>query len=406
MGSDVLIVGGGIIGLTAAHFLADANLTVTVVDRGEPGRGASWAGAGILPPGDPGRAATPVDRLRALSTSRFADYSARLRDETGVHNGYSRCGGIEFLRESEMGYLARWLAEGIEVRGDLTPPAPLSEAERGEPSRDGEGLGNSLALSRPCSPLSASERGAGGVRSLYPCYLPGFAQVRNPRHLRALIAACLRAGVVVRAHAPVAEFVWAGGKVVGVRLATGEVLHAGRIIVAAGAWAGPLLGQLGVAVPVTPVRGQMVLFDAGKPLGGPILLVGKRYVVPRGDGLVLVGASEEPGAGFEAVTTPEAVAELAEFGRALLPGLAGAEIAASWAGLRPGSPDGRPTIGVVPGRPNVVVAGGHFRAGIQQSIGTALLVRDLVLGEPPALPVGPFAPDRVVGLPEATAFRS
>ena len=378
MKNDVLIVGGGIIGLTAAHFLAGAGLGVTVLDRDDPGRGASWAGAGILPPGNPGRAATPVDRLRALSTSHFADYSARLREETEIDNGYARCGGIEFLRESELGYLARWAAEGIEVRGDLPPPAPLS----------------------------ASERGAGGGRSLYPYFLPGFAQVRNPRHLRALIAACTRSGVVIRGHAPVHDFIRVENRIFGVRLETGETLSATHFILAAGAWAGPLLTQLGVTIPVEPIRGQMVLFEMGTPLGGPILLIGKRYVVPRGDGRVLVGATEEPGAGFEAVTTPGGVAELVEFGRALLPELARAEVAASWAGLRPGSPDGRPTIGVVANYPNVIVAGGHFRAGIQQSIGTALLVRDLVLGEPPALPVGPFAPDRVVGGPEATAFRS
>src|SRR5436305_14806119 len=92
--SDVLVIGGGVIGLTTAYFLARDGVRVTVVDKGEMGREASWAGAGIIPPGNPDRAAQPGDRLRALSSRMYPALSAELRERTGVDNGYVRCGGV------------------------------------------------------------------------------------------------------------------------------------------------------------------------------------------------------------------------------------------------------------------------------------------------------------------------
>lgn len=127
--SDVLIVGGGIIGLTSAYFLAKAGLKVTVIDRQEFGKEASWAGAGILPPGNPGRAVQPGDRLRAESVSRFADFSAELRELTGIDNGYVKCGGIEFLDEEDADCVAMWEAEGL----DFVPLSPGGEGDQNLP---------------------------------------------------------------------------------------------------------------------------------------------------------------------------------------------------------------------------------------------------------------------------------
>src|SRR5438105_3652958 len=98
---DVLILGGGVIGLTTAYFLASEGVSVSVVDRGEFGHEASWAGAGIIPPGNVVRAHTPVDRLRAVSSTRFPELSRSLRDETGIDNGYLVCGGIEMVGEED-----------------------------------------------------------------------------------------------------------------------------------------------------------------------------------------------------------------------------------------------------------------------------------------------------------------
>src|SRR5262245_62412689 len=111
---DVLILGGGVIGLTAAYFLAREGARVEVLDRGDFGQEASWAGAGILPPGDPARARTPFDQLRAHSAALFPTFSAELRERTGIDNGYVRCGGLEFAGEGA-GSEEEWRGEGITV---------------------------------------------------------------------------------------------------------------------------------------------------------------------------------------------------------------------------------------------------------------------------------------------------
>ena len=363
MTRDTLIIGGGIIGLTAAHHLCAAGLRVTVVDQSEPGRAASWAGAGILPPGDPEFAATPTDLLRSISTSRFADYSRQLETVTGIDNGYWKCGGYEYLGDKDYEYPLMWKSQNIEFT-DLSY-----------------------------------------YYKTHVCHVWGFAQVRNPRHLRALIAACDRSGCEIRGNASAVGFVFDNGRVTGVRLASGEVLRADKYIIAAGAWAGPLLRQLRVTIPVTPVRGQMVLLRNKMGRRDPVMLVGRRYIVPRGDGLILVGSTEED-AGFDATTTPGGIGGLLDFAQSFMGNLRDADVEATWAGLRPSSPDGRPTIGFAPGFDNVILAVGHFRAGIQQSIGTALLVKNLVVGEVPVIPIGPFAADRKIGPADASAFRS
>src|SRR4051794_4690799 len=113
---DVLIVGGGIIGLTCAYAFAEAGLKVEVIDRQAFGREASWAGAGIIPPGNFERAASPLDRLRAFSVSQFPAFTRMLESSTGLPTGYRVCGGIEFLDYSSRYAVDLWNQEGIEYQ--------------------------------------------------------------------------------------------------------------------------------------------------------------------------------------------------------------------------------------------------------------------------------------------------
>jgi glycine oxidase len=354
---DVLIIGGGVIGLTTAYFLARAGVRVDLVDQGDIGQEASWAGAGILPPGS-ATARSPYDRLRARSVALFPSLSAELRERTGLDNGYVRCGGLEFLGEDEAAAAEEWRGDGIAFEV-LDGPA----LHRLEPAL-------SPAL----------------VRGFY---IPEMAQVRNPRHLKALRAACESYGVVLRPGCPVYAFERRNERISAVRSAVGT--HgAGRFLLAAGAWTDTLLDPFGWRLLVRPVRGQIALVNTGAPLVRKVLMRGKRYLVPRPDGRILIGSTEED-AGFDKRPTAGAVSDLLALGCELVPALASAPLERCWAGLRPGTADGLPYLGGVPGWNNLYVAAGHFRSGIQLSPGTAQVMKELLLSEPVSLPLEAFS---------------
>jgi glycine oxidase len=358
---DVLIVGGGIIGLTTAYYLAREGTRVTVVDRGDLGREASWAGAGILPPRSVAGARTPFELLRAHSTGLLPGLSAELRERTGIDNGYLRCGGLEFFEAGEPDDTHEWRSEGIRF-----------EVVQGE------------ALQR-LEPGLAPQLGPAH-------HLPDTAQLRNPRHLKALIAACTLHGVTLRPGCFVHGFTLEGSRALAARTALGP-LHAGHFLLAAGSWTDALLEPLGWRPGIRPIRGQIALLNPGRPLLRRVLMWGARYMVARPDGRVLVGSTEED-AGFDKRTTAGAIGDLLKLAATLVPALAGAEVERCWAGLRPGNPDGSPYIGPVPGYENLLVAAGHFRSGIQFSAGTGLLLKEHLLGQPLTVPLDPFRLDR------------
>ena len=372
---DLIVIGGGIIGLTSAYVLANAGVQVAVYDRQDFGREASWAGAGIIPPGDPLRAATPYDHLRALGAVGMPILSSELRELTGIDNGYLRSGGIDFLQVADDYVVPLWQQEAIRY----------------------EALSVSQLASREAN--IASPVGS-------PYYLPDMAQVRNPRHLRALIAGCERIGVELHASCGLERFLVDGDRITGVQLSTGEVASAGQYLLATGAWSGAILQAFGCTPGVVPVLGQIALLQTNADVLKSILLFGKEYLVPRGDGRILIGSTEEPEAGFAKRTTPEGIESLLAFANHLVPALRDAKLETAWCGLRPGSPDGMPFIGPVPNVRNLFAAIGHYRSGVQLSIGTAQFVKELVMGEVPCVPLSSFALDRKAGRMGRTAFRS
>ena len=363
---DVVILGGGVIGLTTAYYLAREGCHVVVCDRGPAGREASWAGAGILPPSDPDHADHPHDRLRALSGRLFPTLSAELRERTGIDNEYHRCGGIawaETLGE----------ADAKEWHGDGLSPQPLS-------------------------PEALADLEPAVAANLGPAVLiPGLAQLRNPRHLQALLAACRTTGrVELREGDEGTQLLVRGGKVRGVLVAdarTERILEGSTILVTAGAWTDRLLEPLGIRLDIRPVRGQIALMNPGNKLIRHVLIWGARYLVPRLDGRLLVGSTEEH-VDFDSRPTVDGIQGLLDFAVRIVPGLAHASLEKCWAGLRPGSPDGLPFIGRVPGVDNLFVAAGHFRSGIQLSPGTAWLLKEMILGQRPSLPVEPYRLER------------
>lgn len=371
--ADVLILGGGVIGLTTAYFLAREGVPVTLVDRGDFGQQASWAGAGIISPSDPVHATTPFEQLRAHSTRVYPALSQQLREETGIDNGYVVCGGVEVLDLGEEDTADEWRSEGI-VFEEL----------------DWEGVHRREPALAP------------NVGHAY--YLPEMAQVRNPRHVKALTAACAKRGVRLRPGCAVNALVRQGSRIEAVDTDQGR-LSVGRYLVATGAWTDALLEQVGFRPGIHPVRGQIALLNTGNPGVRPIVMHGKRYLVPRPDGRVLAGSTEED-AGFDARPTAAAIAGLLEFAARLVPALAAAPLERCWAGLRPGTPDGLPYLGPVPGFTNLFISAGHFRSGIQRSPASGLVLKELLLGQAPSIPLHDFRLDRPPAAPGQPAFRN
>jgi glycine oxidase len=195
-----------------------------------------------------------------------------------------------------------------------------------------------------------------------------------------LIVACERAGVAVQAGVAADDFVVRGGRLTGVR--SGDtVLSAEQFCITGGAWSASLLSRLGLKIAIKPVRGQIVLLHAPAARLTRIVNEGPRYLVPRPDGRVLVGSTEEE-AGFDKRNTAVAVRNLLEFGISLVPALADAAIERTWAGLRPATADGLPYLGRLPDLENAFIAAGHFRQGLHLSPGTAVVMSQLMRGEP------------------------
>lgn len=376
---DVLVIGGGVIGLTTAYYAAKAGLRIVVLDRQEPGRESSWAGAGIISPGNPARARTPLGRLKAVSAAMFPELSTELRELTGIDNGYMRCGGLE-IQLSEDAWERRRIAAVL-------------RQERGEGLTQWEVL-DRVALHALEPNLADDLPGA--------IHFPGMAQVRNPWHLRALLAACERLGVGIQPHSEVRQWHRLEDRILAVTTDR-ERFEAGAFVIASGAWSEALLQLLGWQVGIHPVRGQIVLLNAGRPLFTRILQIGSDYLVPRGDGRVLVGSTEER-VGFDKSTTEEALERLRQMAYRLVPALRQAEVERYWAGLRPGNPDGKPVLGRVPGYHNLFVGAGHFRSGIHLSPVTGRILSAMLQGHAPDLPVNAFALERfrsgIAGLSE------
>lgn len=367
---DVAVIGAGVVGLSVAEELLSRGLTVTVFDRQRAGREASWAGAGILPPGSRYSAHPAIEQLALLSDALNERLSERVREFTGLDDGFWRCGALYFADDDRQhqelsAMFDRWRAAGIPVNA-------IDQAE--------------LADLAPYASNELKQLAANGRAH----HAPTESQARNPRRLRALVALCQSWGGRLVEHSEVVELEESPEQVA-LRLANGERCVAGRVVIANGAWAARFLPQRDGAGWVRPVRGQMLLLrrpESIEPLGMNVH-VGHHYLAPRTDGRVLAGATVEEAA-FDKSTTAEGCGRLLQFVNQT--GLGGMRLEQAWAGLRPATPDELPLIG--PASERTYVAAGHFRAGLQFASATAMLIREQMLGQPPTMDVTPFRINR------------
>jgi glycine oxidase len=353
--TDVLIVGAGVMGLSLAWELSRRGIRAAILERGDVGREASWAGAGMIPPRisehPHSDSAAPLQNLLALSRELHPRWSAELRELTDIDNEYRRCGAW---------YLAADDTEAAALRTQYEAWAAAGTTSTWH---------NRVNL----PPLLSPTWHAG-------YFAADEAQIRNPRHLRALLAAVTMSGVPIETQTEPRSIIRRGERTIDVQTDAGR-WSAAHVCLCGGAWSAALGRMLDVELPVQPIRGQMLLLDSALEIPS-IINHGPRYIVPRRDRLTLVGSTEED-AGFVKENTAAGLSELRAFAVQTIPALADATELQSWSGLRPAS--ARPWISRLPGWSNAWTAAGHYRHGLALSPGTAVAMAALICGEQPPL---------------------
>ena len=370
---DVLVIGGGIIGLGVAWRAAQHGLAVTVLDPA-PGGGAVQVAAGMLAPvTELQYGEEPLLRLGMASNERYAAFTAELTEATGVDTGYRPTGTLAVALDSDDREELREL-HAFQTRLGLT-----SHWLNGRECRRMEPM------------LAPGVRGG--------LHVTGDHQVDGRRLARALVEACGRAGVVFD-RSLAAGLLVEGGRATGARTGAGTEWTAPQVVLAAGSRSHLLPGlPEGVLPPVRPVKGQVVRLHV-PPAYRPFLSRNVRavvrgqhiYLVPRADGELVIGATTEE-QGHDTTVTAGGVYELLRDAHELVPGLTELPLVETGAGLRPGSPDNAPLLGPT-SLPGLVAATGHYRNGVLLTPVTADLVGTyLATGVLPE-PAVPFSPDR------------
>ena len=348
---DVVVIGGGIIGLSLAIELRKRGASILVVERGEPGREASYAAGGMLV--DCG-AETPADLqpLAIASAKMYPEFVHELQVESGMLVDLREQGAIIFPPAEHVHQQPGFKLESL-------LPAPLAELEP------------ALAdYKRPAFFLKE--------RSVDPRLLTAAA-----------LATAKRRGVDVSSGEEVTELVLAEGKVSGVATKKTSFL-AEKVVNCAGAWSGQIAPH---RFPTRPVKGQMLyLVSPSRELVKHVIRAPEVYIVPRSDGRILVGTTVEE-AGFDKRTEVRTIQRLRNAAIAMIPELQNAKILEDWAGLRPGTPDDLPILGAT-SMAGYFVATGHYRDGILLAPITARLMGQMIGGGKPEFDLAAFSPAR------------
>ncbi len=366
--SNVLIIGGGVIGLAIARELHKKGVKhITLLEKGAVGQESSWAAAGMLGPQAEADEGGVFFDMTVASRDLYPAFAAELLEETGVDIELDRVGTL---------YLAFTDDDVTEVHERFK-----WQRKAGLPV---EHL--SAADARKAEPfISPDVRGA--------LLFPDDWQVENRRLLAALKRYAEINGIEVHENTHVERLIVEEGSIVGAETETGT-FHAAKTVLATGAWTSLIkLGIADLPVKVEPVRGQIVAFQTAKRLFQRVIYSRRGYLVPRADGRILAGSTSEK-VEFDKSITESAAARLSEIALEIAPSISSLPVADQWAGLRPYAADGLPILGEIAGIDALFIATAHYRNGILLAPLTARIAADRLVGGTDSKYLTEFGADR------------
>lgn len=371
---NVIVIGGGIVGASAAYHLARAGAHVTLIDQAQPGQ-ATAAGAGIIAPGTSFKPSAAFFPLAFRAVAYYQELLDNLAEDGESQTGYETVGLLH-------------IASSEEEAARLPILLLLLEERRAAGVKN---LGE-LRL------LDGQE-----ARALFPAlgvihgaiYVPGAARLDGRLMRDALRGAAQFRGARIVVTNRGATLVRDGKRVVQVD-ADGQIFAADKVILAAGAWSGQFAEVLELPLPVYPQRGQILHLQGPAEVSAWPIVVGfhSHYILTFPKGRVVAGATREDHAGFDVRETTGGVREVLSEALRIAPGLADTTLHEIRIGLRPATPDGLPILGSVPNCENVFLATGHGASGLQLGPYSGALVANLALEHKPVLDLAPFAAER------------
>lgn len=368
--TNVLIIGGGVIGCAIAYHLRKLNIAVSVLDQGEIGAQASSAAAGLLAPLGSLSGPGPLADLVLASFALFPFLVLELENASGIRVEYERTGALRTVRNpkriaSLQQRMQAWQPLGLEMHwltGD--------EARQREP----------ILAHDICAAI----------------YAPEESQIKAPQLVKAFAHAAANLGATLHSHTEITGIQHRNSLVTGISTATGETLACDHLIIASGAWAAHCGDWLDIPLPVRPQRGQILSLSQPAPPSPSLrhIIFGEAiYLAPKADSTIIVGATKEE-VGFDIRITASGIVWLLNTAIKLTPALEHSALQTIWAGLRPKTPDTLPILGPAPNWQNVTLATGHNSIGILLSAITGPTIAELIAtGRTPQL-IHPFSPTR------------
>ena len=373
MSQNIIIMGGGIVGLSCAYELRTRGFDVTVLEARRCGGQASGAAAGMLAPFSENiEGPDAFFKLCQNSLLLYPEWQEQIRSRSGVQFECANTGSL---------YIAYHAADLLSLEGRR-----LWQRQHGS---TGE-IVSGAELFRMEPTLSRDVFAA--------LYTPEESHIYAPDFIRALEQACRISGVHIEEEIGSAELVeW--DRHVAVSVADGTVYYGDRLVASTGAWAGELTDQLGIPFPVYPIRGQICAYIAKmQPRVNHMVFFNQGYLVAKANGTIVCGASEDV-AGYDTSVTERGIERLRNWNKKVFPFLERQLPFHSWAGLRPATQDGYPLIGPLEGAERILMASGHYRNGILLSPVTAKLIADFIENRSvPSEVRGMFSPSRFVNV--------